>query len=182
MILLINHDHLFNEKDLQNYEMVEYENYKEDTLYIESETFRHYEMLKAHLKIEGIVIDINSAYRSLEKQETIFLDYMQKYGLEIAEKVVAMPGMSDHHTGQALDLVIKKDGQYIDSKEELLKEEKTFKKIHRVLKYFGFILRYPKGQEQITGFTYRPWHIRYIGEENAMAIDDLTLEEYLNQQ
>ena len=58
-----------------------------------------------------IEIDIDGAYRSLETQENIFLDYMKKYGIDYAEEIVAMPGTSEHHTGQALDLVIKKDGK-----------------------------------------------------------------------
>lgn len=177
-MLLINKNNLFNEEDIKNYEMVEFENYKEDTLYLEKEAFRHWEMLKAHLKVEGIVIDISSAYRSLETQENIFLDYMKKYGLEEAEKLVAMPGMSDHHTGQALDIVIFKNDKCIEDKNELYKEVKIFKKIHKSLKYFGFILRYPEGREDITGFNYRPWHLRYVGEE-ALKINDLTLEEYI---
>ncbi len=181
MILLVNKDHLFNENDIKDYEMVEYENYLEETLYIESETFRHYEMLRAHLKIEGIIIDISSAYRSLEKQESIFLDYMKKYGLDKTEEVIPLPGCSDHHTGQAIDIVIYKDGNYIIDKEELLKEEDIFKKIHQVLKYFGFIVRYPKGKEDITSVSYRPWHLRYVGEDEVEKIGDLTLEEYLSK-
>ena len=146
----------------------------------EKETFRHFEMLKAHLKIEGIIIDICSAYRSLETQENIFLNYMKKNGIDKAEEIVAMPGTSDHHTGQAIDITIMKNGLFIEDKEELLKMNKIFKKIHKVLKYFGFIVRYPKGKEDITGFSYRPWHLRYIGD-NAENIGNLTLEEYLKR-
>ena len=181
MILFVNQDHLFNENILKDLEMVEYENYKEDILYIEKEAFRHFEMLKAHLNVEGIKIDISSAYRSLEAQEFLFLDTMKKEGIEKAQQILAMPGMSDHHTAQALDIVIMKKGSYLEDKNELIKEKKIFKKIHKVLKYFGFILRYPKGKEEITGFTYRPWHIRYVGEDEVKKIGDLTLEEYLNK-
>lgn len=182
MVLLVNKNCLFNENDLNNFEMIEYENYIEDTFYIEYETFRHYEMLKAHLRVDGIIIDINSAYRSLETQENIFLSFMNKYGIDYAEEVVAMPGTSEHHTGQALDLIIKKDDNWIIENEELLKEEEIFNKIHSCLKYFGFILRYPKGKENITGYQYEPWHIRYVGDDIAMNIGDNTLEEYLNNK
>ncbi len=180
MILLINKNNLFNENSIKNYEMIEYENYKEDLLFIEKEAFRHFEMLKAHLKIEGIIIDISSAYRSLETQENIFLNYMKKYGIDKTEDIVAMPGASDHHTGQAIDITIMKNGLFIEDKEELLKETKTLKKIHKVLKYFGFILRYPECKKNITGFSYRPWHLRYIGDD-AEKIGNLTLEEYINK-
>ncbi len=182
MILLINKDHYFNEKMIENFKMVEYENYKEETKYIESETFKHFEMLKAHLRIDGIIIDIDGAYRSLETQENIFLSFMKKYGIDYASKIVAMPGTSEHHTGQAIDIALKKDGSWLEENEQLLKETEIFKKIHDSLKYFGFILRYPKNKENITGYPYEPWHIRYIGYEDAMQIGDLTLEEYLEKK
>ncbi|MBQ8659859.1 MAG: M15 family metallopeptidase [Bacilli bacterium] len=180
MILLINKKHFFNEEMLNNYEMIEYENYNEDTLYVESDTFRHFEMLKAHLRIEGIVIDIKDAYRSLETQESIFLKCMNKYGIDKTEDICAMPGTSDHHTGCAIDLCLNVDGHWI-CEEELFFVSEFLERIHKVLKYFGFILRYPKDKDNITGFSYEPWHIRYVGDEIAMEIGDLTLEEYLDK-
>lgn len=77
MVILVNKKYLFNENDIKKFEMIEYENYREDTIFVENETFKHYEMLKAHLKIDGIIIDIDSAYRSLEAQENIFLKFMK---------------------------------------------------------------------------------------------------------
>ena len=181
MILLVNKDNIFNEKDINSFEMVQYDNYLENTLFIESETFKHYEMLKAHLKVDGINIEIDDAYRSLETQENLFLKFMIKYGMDRALSLVAMPGTSEHHTAQAIDLVIRKDGKWITENEDLLKEVEIFDKIHKALKHFGFILRYPKDKEEITGYPYEPWHIRYVGEEVAMNIGDLTLEEYLEK-
>lgn len=181
MVLLVNKKHIFNEKMIENFEMIEYENYQEKSIFVESETFRHFEMLKAHLKIDGIIIDIDSGYRSLEAQENLFLKFMKKYGIDYAEEIVAMPGTSEHHTGQALDINIMKDGKWLIENDELMKEEQVFEQIHKVLKHFGFILRYPKGKESITGYPYEPWHIRYVGEEIAMDIGNLTLEEYLDK-
>jgi D-alanyl-D-alanine carboxypeptidase len=106
---------------------------------------------------------------------------MNKYGIDYAEEVVAMPGTSEHHTGQALDLVINVDGKWIEENEDSMKHLDIYKKIHKVLKHFGFILRYPEGKEDITGYPYEPWHIRYVGEDIAMNIGDLTLEEYLEK-
>lgn len=182
MVILVNKKYLFNENDIKKFEMIEYENYREDTIFVENETFKHYEMLKAHLKIDGIIIDIDSAYRSLEAQENIFLKFMKKYDIDYVENIVAMPGTSEHHTGQAIDLVIMKDNKWIIENEELLRENDIFERIHKVLKYFGFILRYPKGKEYITGYSYEPWHIRYVGEDISMNIGNLTLEEYLENK
>lgn len=181
MVLLVNKNHIFNEKDIENFEMVEYENYKEKTLFIESETFKHFEMLRAHLKVDGIIIEIDDAYRSLESQENLFLKFMNKYGMAYTESIVAMPGTSEHHTGQAIDLIIQNDGKWIEENDDLLKEVEIFNKIHNSLKHFGFILRYPKGKEDITGYPYEPWHIRYVGEDISMNIGDKTLEEYLEK-
>ena len=181
MLFLVNKEHLFNEKMLDGLEMVEYENVFEQTLYVEKETFHHFEMLRAHLKVEGISIEIDSAYRSLEYQENLFCDFMKKYGLDYAKKVVAMPGTSEHHLGQAIDLIIKANGKWMTQNEDLIKEEAIFAKIHQALKYFGFILRYPKGKEKITGYAYEPWHIRYVGDDVAFKIGDKTLEEYLRK-
>ncbi len=182
MILLVNKNNIFNEDMLKDFQMIEYENYDGQTKYVESETFRHFEMLRAHLRVDGIEIDIDGAYRSLESQENLFLKFMNKYGIDYAEEIVAMPGTSEHHTGQAIDIVIKKNNKWIIENDDLLKEEKIFDRIHKSLKYFGFVLRYPKGKENITGYPYEPWHIRYIGEKEAMEIGDLTLEEYLGKE
>lgn len=181
MVLLVNKNNLFDEKMIENFEMIEYENYNEKTIFVEIETFRHFEMLKAHLKIDGIIIDIDSGYRSLESQENLFLKFMSKYGIDYAESIVAMPGTSEHHTGLALDINIMKDGKWLLENDELMNEVELFDKIHKVLKHFGFILRYPKGKENITGYPYEPWHIRYVGEDIAMNIGNDTLEEYLSK-
>ena len=177
MILLVNKDYLFNEEMLKDLQIVPYELENDEIIYVESETLKHFQMLQAHLKVEGINIEIDEAYRSLEKQETIFLEAMKKIGIEEASKLVDMPGTSEHHTGQAIDFKLKKHNKWL-KKEELLNYPKDLKKIFKSLKYFGFILRYPKNKESITNTKYKPWHIRYIGIE-VNEIGDKTLEEYL---
>lgn len=181
MILLINKTHLFNEEMISSFEMVEYENFNEETYYLEREAYQAFEMLKAHLQVDNIIIDLNSAYRSLETQENIFLKYLKSHSLEETEEKIAMPGTTDHHTGKALDIIIYKDGKWLTNKEDLLQEEKIFKKIHQSLKYFGFILRYPHGKEKITNHPYSPWHIRYIGQSAKDFEPNETLEEYLER-
>lgn len=181
MILLINKNNLFNEDMIKDFEMVEYERFDEKMFYIERDTFNSFKMLQAHLRVEGIEVEINDAYRSLETQENLFLKCMKKYGLDYAENIVEMPGTSEHHTGQAIDLIIKKDGVWFEG-DDLLNEEEIFNKIYKSLKYFGFILRYPKDKEDVTGYGYEPWHIRYIGVDDAMKIENLTLEEYLQDK
>lgn len=181
MTLLVNKNNLFNEIMIKDFEFVEYENINEELVLVEKEAFRHFEMLKAHLNVEGIKIDIIDGYRSLEKQENMFLEYYKKYGMDNAIDKIDMPGLSEHHTGQAIDIILYKDNKWILDRNKLELEEDIFCKIHNVLKYFGFILRYPKGKENITGHYYEPWHIRYVGEDVSMEIDEDTLEEYIEK-
>ncbi|MCM1053517.1 MAG: M15 family metallopeptidase [Ruminococcus sp.] len=182
MILLINKNNLFNKEMLDTIEMIEYKNYQGEKVLIERETFKHFEVLRDYLRINGIVIDIEDCYRSLEAQNRLFSEFEKRYGIDYASTIVAIPGTSEHHTGQAVDIVIKKDNKWITENADLLNETEIFKRIHESLKYFGFILRYPKGKEDITGYPYEPWHFRYIGKEDAMLIGDQTLEEYLIDQ
>ena len=66
--------------------------------------------------------------------------------------------------------------------DAMLAETELFAKVHERLADYGFILRYPEGKEDITGYAYEPWHIRYVGKEAAkeMYEQNLTLEEYYN--
>lgn len=178
-LMIVNKNYLFDEKVLDEMELCEYENFNEDSFFVEYETLRHFEMLKTYLKMQGILIDIDSAYRSLEKQENIFTEFMRKYGLDYAEQIVAMPGTSEHHTGLAIDITLKVNGEWLEENEDLLKQKEVFSIIHECLNRFGFILRYPEGKEDITGYPYEPWHLRYVGKANAELIGDRTLEEFL---
>ena len=76
-----------------------------------------------------------------------------------------------------------KDGVVIDDNDDMIAEKEIFAKVHERLADFGFILRYPEGKEDITGYAYEPWHLRYVGSaEIAKEITErgLTLEEYLD--
>ena len=179
MTIIVNKNNIFNEEMIKDFEMEEYENYNEETIYIEKETLKHFEMLQAHLKVEDIIIDIDSGYRSLESQENIFVKNMSKYGLEETEKIIEMPGFSEHHLGQSIDFCIFCEGKWIKDQNEIVKLSEILNRIYKSLKYFGFILRYPKDKEKITYRKYEPNHIRYVGEKIAKEINEQTLEEYL---
>ena len=114
--------------------------------------------------------------------------FTEQYGADYAAKTVAAPGFSEHHTGLALDLYFRlkgDDGKFTDVyyNEDLVQYPEVWEKIHAKLAGYGFILRYPEGEEQITGYSYEPWHIRYLDNaEIAKEITEegLTLEEYLS--
>lgn len=132
---------------------------------------------------EGITIELNSGYRSVEEQQSIWDEFMAEYGEEYVLEFVAEPGHSEHHTGLALDALLVEDGEPIVTNEDIFAREDTWEIIHSYLPKYGFILRYLDGQEDITGYTYEPWHIRYVGPEAAQEImsKGITLEEYLGE-
>ena len=148
---------------------------------IEEETYDHFLKLKEYLKSIGINIGIDDAFRSIETQQKIRDEYLEKYGEEFTDKYVANPEESEHHTGLAVDLMLNINGEFIRDDDILFAYEEIFTKIHNVLYEYGFILRYPKDKENITGYSYEPWHIRYVGENFAKIMFDnnLTLEEFL---
>ena len=97
---------------------------------------------------------------------------------------VAVPGYSEHHTGLALDLYLNINGKDVYENEDMVKYPEVWAKIHKKLADYGFILRYLEGKEDITGYSYEPWHIRYIDNVDAakeIAERGITLEEYLDK-
>lgn len=160
-------------------------NYLDESCKVEKESLKKYNELKKYLLENNILIDLDSSYRSVGEQQRIWNLFQEKYGKEYTEKYVAVPGYSEHHTGLAIDIILIKDGKVIDDNDELLKEIEIFQIIHKALPDYGFILRYPKGKEDITGYSYEPWHIRYIGNisiAKEIMNNNLTLEEYLKNK
>jgi len=125
---------------------------------------------------EGFNIVINSGYRSYEDQQEIWNYYLEEIGLEETIKRVAPLGASEHQTGLAIDIGFIINGEYV-SVEDRVEESKWLQEnAHK----YGFILRYPKDKEDITGYNYEPWHYRFVGVELATKLyeEDITLEEY----
>lgn len=175
---IVNKNKPYKKKKIDLVETLDKDNNK---VLLEKEAFNYYEQLKKYLKTIGIEIVINEAYRSIEDQEKIVEEFKNIYDEDILYKKVAVPGYSEHHTGLAIDI-----GLIFDKKEEeeenIKIREALYQEMHKHISKFGFILRYPKGKEEITGYSYEPWHIRYVGIIPATIIyqNNLTLEEYLN--
>ena len=121
---------------------------------------------------DGVKLNIISGFRSYKYQEKLYNDYVKEFGIEKTNTFSAKPGHSEHQTGLAIDICEDSDN-FIGTKEDIWLQENAYK--------FGFIIRYPKGKEYITGYKYEPWHLRYVGKKHAKKIYDkqLTLEEYL---
>ena len=143
--------------------------------YLKKEAKIAFETLSEDASKLGYRIVAVSAYRDYNYQNELFNYYVKEKGLEYALECSAKPGHSEHQTGLSLDVEgSNKDyDSFENSKEFDWMKNNSYK--------YGFILRYPKGKEHITGFKYEPWHYRYVGIEVAKYIyeNNLTLEEYL---
>ena len=119
----------------------------------------------------GLDIYLSSGFRSYDLQNEIYNNYAARDGVEKADTYSARPGYSEHQTGLAID-VNQIDDTFIGTPEAIWLEEHCHE--------YGFILRYPQGKQDITGYKYESWHIRYVGTDLSYAIHDsgLTLEEY----
>lgn len=137
-------------------------------------------------RAKGLSPVICSSFRTMEKQQSLFDNQVNKYislgySTEQAKmesgKWVAVPGTSEHQAGLAVDIVAT-SYQTLDKQQEKTAEQQWLMK--NCYKY-GFILRYPSNKSELTGISYEPWHYRYVGKEAAKQIMDkgICLEEYL---
>lgn len=178
--VLVNKDNKIKENFIDKINLIEILDVDNKTIKIEEKTYESYLKLKEYLEIINIKIGITSAYRTISYQEKLYNELIEEKGLEYTKTHVAVPSFSEHHTGLAIDIGVLVNGKYTD---EVTNETlPIYEEIHKHLYKFGFILRYGKGKENITKYSYEPWHIRYIGKTPAKIIYDnnLTLEEYLN--
>lgn len=131
-----------------------------------------FELLRQGAAADGINIYLSSGFRSYDYQSQLYNGYVGYYGQDTADTFSARPGHSEHQTGLAIDCNIINDS-FIGTPEAVWLAEHCY--------VYGFIIRYPQGKEDITGYKYEPWHIRYVGTEVAEHLynSGLTLEEYL---
>ncbi len=124
---------------------------------------------------EGLSLRNNSAYRSYTTQQQLYNRYRNNNGINYAEEFAARAGFSEHQAGLALDIGVPV-GEAVGDFEQTAE----FVWLAQNARHFGFILRYPKEKEHLTGYHYEPWHYRYVGTEVAEYIytQNLTFEEY----
>ena len=141
---------------------------------LNKEAAKNFRKMVDAAKKDGIKLWSVSAYRSYTTQKNIYNRYVKKDGVKKADTYSARPGHSEHSTGLAVDINTASSKTHFENKKEYkwLKEN-SYK--------YGFVERYMKGKEFITGYKYEPWHFRYFGEEVATKLYELnvTYEEYL---
>lgn len=120
---------------------------------------------------EGCSMRICSGFRSYSTQKSLYQKYVKRDGQAVADTYSARPGYSEHQTGFAFD-INRASMSFEGTKEAVWLEQNAYK--------YGFIMRYPKGKESITGYQYEPWHYRYVGVQRAQKLfsSGLTIEEY----
>lgn len=138
---------------------------------VNSVAYSHLQQLQEAAKQVGFSIPTLSGYRSYETQRILYNNYYARDGA-IADTYSARPGHSEHQTGLAFDVGAIDDNYGSTPQGQWLSQNCS---------EYGFIVRYPKGKENITGYQYEPWHIRYVGVDIARDITsrNITLEEYL---
>ena len=139
-----------------------------------SEAYNEFIKMFKAAKEAGLSLIINSSFRSYEDQEEIYNMYKNSKGEEYADTIAAKPGFSEHQTGMAIDI------QAPGSRAATFEEFEEFKWLQENAHKYGFILRYPKDKEYLTGYNYESWHYRYVGVEAATYIkeNNITFDEY----
>ncbi len=134
-----------------------------------------FEQLSEKAKEDNLNIIAISTYRSYDYQRLLYNKYVQIDGIEKADTYSARPGYSEHQTGLAVD-VSNKTLSYTE-----FENTEEFQWMQKHAHEYGFILRFPKGKEQETGYQYEAWHYRYVGIKTATHIkkNNITLEKFI---
>lgn len=181
-LVLVNKQNKLPDDWEKNVQLVKAKSASGEVVLVEKEALKSFRKLQKSLLEEGIDIELDSTYRSVKEQQNLWDSWVVEFGMDYVKKYVAVPGFSEHHTGLAIDVCLVKDGKIIDDNDDMIGEKEIFQKVHQKLAEYGFILRYLEGKDDITGYSYEPWHLRYIGNvavAKYIQENGITLEEYL---
>ncbi len=145
---------------------------------LRSEAASALEHMLSEGQAEGHVIRVRSAFRSYKKQGRIFRNKSHRYGEARASRVSARAGHSQHQLGTTIDIVLPR---YRNRITQRIAKSPEHKWLRNNAHNFGFALSYPRGQENLTGYMYEPWHYRYLGVAAATEMweQKVPMESYL---
>ena len=150
-----------------------------DGILVNKKVLEQFNLMKMDAYNLGYNIDIMSGYRDYMYQDKIYNKLLIEKGFAYTFRSVARAGCSEHQTGLAIDICVYRDDKcYVE--HEVLDMEEINWVINNCYKY-GFILRYPRGMEDKTGYNYEPWHFRYVGDiarylyDNNILFDDYVM-------
>ncbi len=171
-LILVNKYHYLNSDYIPNdLEVINNEYNKGTNNMLRHEVRINFEKMCKDAKEEGLNIYSSSAYRTYDSQVIIYDYYKNTRGEKNADKISARAGYSEHQSGLCVDVnSISMD--FYNTLEYNWLISNSYK--------YGFILRYPKDKEKLTGYSFEPWHFRYVGVDVALKIHDLdiTFDEY----
>ncbi len=149
--------------------------YSRDTAKLNKTAYENFVKMADAAKKENLTIKITTAYRNYNFQSILYNNYVKNDGVKAADTYSARPGYSEHQLGYSTDLT---NGNNISFDKFETTDE--FKWLQKNAYKYGFILRFPKGKDYLTGYMYESWHYRYVGVEIATYIyeNDITYEEY----
>lgn len=174
-LILVNPSHPIKH-DIQQKELTSLHPYAEHIL-LERQTAKMLLSVMHFLDCKHEIVPV-SGYRSIDEQQKIYADSLQKNGKSFTKKFVAIPGCSEHQTGLAVDLA--KNSKEIDFIRPEFPYTGIYGYFREISVRYGFIERYPANREKITKIAHEPWHFRYVGYPHSEIMKDkcFTLEEY----
>lgn len=178
--ILINRDYPVREHyfDFSKLISIEHPNIPNSDILLELKTATLLEQLLNSICISNEIIPV-SGYRDRAEQERIYRNSLLENGKTFTDQYVALPGRSEHQTGLAIDLA--ENANDIDFIRPYFPYTGICGDFRKKAASFGFIERYGKKKESITGISHEPWHFRYVGYPHAQIIEEnqLCLEEYI---
>lgn len=173
--ILVNKYYYLDQNYIPN-DLVKLDNCSINGKYLVKEAKLKFDELCNDIKKENLNIRVISSYRSYNYQKVLYDNYVLKDGIKKADTYSARPGFSEHQTGLVIDVDNGKDdfNNFENTSEFKWMINNSYK--------YGFILRYPYGKENITGYSYEAWHYRYVGDiAKDIFNKDLTLDEYFER-
>lgn len=173
-LILVNAQHPFRDVAVPNMTPAD-DRFPE--ILLEQEAAKALQSILKKISADDAIVPV-SGYRSLEEQTEIFNSSLTENGEEFTRKYVALPNHSEHQTGLAIDLGLNRPE--IDFIRPDFPYEGICNDFRKAAPDFGFVERYQKNKEKITGISQEPWHFRYVGYPHSKIMDahQLSLEEY----
>lgn len=134
------------------------------TEHLRTEAAEAYQRMAEAAEVDGVNLVAVSGYRSSAHQGSLYDSYVAQYGQATADTIAARPGYSEHQLGLAMD-VANADGAC--ALQDCFDETPVGAWVAEYAGEYGFIIRYPEGEEAVTGYAYEPWHLRYVGTDLA---------------
>lgn len=169
---LVNKMRPFAQKDWAPSDLVDFEGQQ-----LRAEAAQAARTMMDAAKAEGVTLTVSSAYRSYAVQQQTYQHWVSVNGQKVADQLSARPGYSEHQTGLAIDFSSPEGCRL----EECYEDTRAGRWLAKNAQNYGFILRFPKGQQAVTGYLFEPWHYRYLGKDltaRYVASGANTLEEF----